>query len=111
MRRPLINPLLPRSDQPVSTQATREGTSKERSQNRRRLDGLVNHRKKSCVSRTPAEHPSQEGNQPQDLERFNQSDESDHQSLGDCQHKVPGNSNRQGVVINSNKQVNSKSSL
>ncbi|KAH9809083.1 hypothetical protein DFH28DRAFT_1134372 [Melampsora americana] len=108
MRRALYNPLLPRSDQPVSTQATREGTSKKRSQNRKRLDELADHRKKSRVSHTSAEHPSQGGIQPEDLERFNQSDESDHQSKGDRDrpHNVVGNSNRRGVNGNSNEQGN-----
>ncbi|KAH9824758.1 hypothetical protein DFH28DRAFT_1116895 [Melampsora americana] len=99
MRRALINPLLPRSDQP-STQATRVGTSKGRSQHHKRLDELANHQKRSRVSHTPAEHPSQGGIQPQDLERFNQSDESDHQSIGDRPHKVAGNSNRQVNRVN-----------
>ncbi|EGG01249.1 uncharacterized protein MELLADRAFT_111157 [Melampsora larici-populina 98AG31] len=95
MRQALYNPLLPRSDQQSGKQATHEEPSKERTQNRKRLDDLADHRKKSCVSHTPPERPSQGGIQPQDLEKFNQSDESDHQSSADRQHKIVGKSKRQ----------------
>ncbi|EGG00101.1 uncharacterized protein MELLADRAFT_112136 [Melampsora larici-populina 98AG31] len=93
MRRQRYHPFPQKSDQPPSKKVTREGPSKEHSQNRKRLEELVEHRKKSRVSNKSTDHQSPEAIQPQDLEKFNQ-DESDHPSSEDHQPKGLRNSNR-----------------